>query len=494
MKSYEREIIKAGITNEEWIIRQLTLLYNKAYDDIEEKIKHLTSRYENEGLQSIIYQLDYQKALKTQIKGILDVLYADEHTKISEYLNICYEEGFLGTMYSLNKQGIPLILPIDQEQAINAIVHQSKLSKSLYERLGEDVSLLKKKVSAEISRGIANNYSLADIARNLKNVSSIGINNALRIARTEGHRIQTQSQLDAAHKAKEKGADMVKQWDSTLDGRTRESHQHLDGQIRELDEPFEINGHKVMAPGQFGVPSEDVNCRCAMLQRARWALDDDELKTLQDRAKFYGLDKTENLEDFKTKYYQAANDLTNNVNEVYNVSENNPYGFKVIKGEHSAFDDIKVSNPNYEKGREYKLNCQRCCPTYEMRRRGYDVEALPRILEGNDDISKNWQKIFKGAKWNHLKASRGLSQKKEIIELMKGFGEGARAEIYVTWKGGRSPHVFMVENIGGEIHFIDPQPGRNDVAYYFEHIMPKWTMICRLDQLEPTDLIKGCCK
>ena len=43
----------------------------------------------------------------------------------------------------------------------------------------------------------------------------------------------------------------------------------LDGQIRELDKPFEVAGRKAMYPSGF---AEDIHCRCALLQRAR--LDD----------------------------------------------------------------------------------------------------------------------------------------------------------------------------------------------------------------------------
>ncbi len=48
---------------------------------------------------------------------------------------------------------------------------------------------------------------------------------------------------------------------------------------------------EVMYPGGFGIASQDVNCRCALLQRARWALDANELKILKERAAYYDLDK-----------------------------------------------------------------------------------------------------------------------------------------------------------------------------------------------------------
>ena len=41
--------------------------------------------------------------------------------------------------------------------------------------------------------------------------------------------------------------------------------------------------------------------------------------------------------------------------------------------------DRTNANPNYYKGKEYQVNCQRCVPTYEMRRRGIDAEALSSL-------------------------------------------------------------------------------------------------------------------
>lgn len=141
-------------------------------------------------------------------------------------------------------------------------------------------------------------------------------NNAIRIARTEGHRIQNEATLDGQHEAKKKGADIVKQWDATLDSRTRPEHREADGQIMELDEPFDVGGEKMQAPGVGGSAKNVCNCRCCLLQRAKWALDDDELKTLQERAAFFGLDKTQSFNDFKQKYLKLPDNAdTMNVKE-----------------------------------------------------------------------------------------------------------------------------------------------------------------------------------
>ena len=151
----------------------------------------------------------------------------------------------------------------------------------------------------------------------------------------------------------------MKQWDSTLDGRTRTTHRQLDGQIRELDEPFEIDGMKVDAPGMFGNPAEDCNCRCAVLQMARWALDETELDTLKERAEYFGLDKTEDFEDFKGKYLNISEadirkvDLTTSFIPAQTIEEAEEYikqfignGYSPIFKNQAIYKGISVENAN----------------------------------------------------------------------------------------------------------------------------------------------------
>ncbi len=303
MNKREKEVFQALIENEKVVLLRLEKQYQTALNDINRKIRLLTT---DELTQSKIYQIEYQKALKKQIEGILDKLQGDEYSTIQQYLHDCYTQGFVGTAYDMAGQGIPLIMPIDQAAAVRAIMTDSKISEGLYNALGVDVKDLKKAISNEVTRGIATNQTFSDIARNIRNVANVPMSNAKRIARTEGHRIQQASAYDAQKTAKTKGADVVKQWDSTLDGGTRPTHRRLDGQIREVDEPFEMDGKKAMYPGKFGDPAEDCNCRCVSLTRARWGLDEDELQTLKERAKFFGLDKTDSFEDFQKKYLKAA--------------------------------------------------------------------------------------------------------------------------------------------------------------------------------------------
>lgn len=227
-------------------------------------------------------------------------MHQKEFKTVNEYLNGCYNKAFTGNMYVLHGEGIPLIVPIDQEKVVRAVQINSKINKGLYSRLGEDVDLLNRKITAQISRGVATGMSYSQMAQQLAGYTKIGYNNAVRITRTEGHRIQQESTMDACYAARERGADVVKQWDATMDANTRESHQMVDGEVRALDEKFS-NG--LMYPGDpSGSAAEVINCRCVLLQRAKWALDQRELDRLKERASFYGLDKRKSFDEFNKKY------------------------------------------------------------------------------------------------------------------------------------------------------------------------------------------------
>ena len=154
-----------------------------------------------ENIQTIVYQQQYQNAIKAQLEVALAQLQSGEYATISDYLTRCYQNGYMGVMYDLTGQGIPLIIPMDQQAVVKALQIDSKISKGLYNRLGEDVSVLKKNIRAEVSRGIVNGSSWNEIGEKISlgmnsTIDMFGFNkaknNSIRIARTEGHRIQNQ--------------------------------------------------------------------------------------------------------------------------------------------------------------------------------------------------------------------------------------------------------------------------------------------------------------
>ena len=512
MNKREKEVAKAQLAAEQAVLKDLEKQYKSALNEINQKvklfeydIKMLDDALSMEGLddsaravlqsqkQSKVYQKQFQEALKGQVGGILDRLHGNNYSTIDEYLKQCYTDGFLGTMYDIAGQGIPMVMPIDQAAAVKAVMTDSKVSEGLYNALGVDVGDLKKAISSEITRGIASGLTYRDIARNISNRTMAPLNRAKTIARTEGHRIHQASTMDAQHRAKEKGADVVKQWDASLDGKTRPTHRRLDGQIREVDEPFEVDGKTAMAPGHFGKPGEDINCRCVSLTRARWALDEDELQTLRERAEYFGLDKTKDFADFKEKYLKAAaKPIANSINSSTIISGEYPEYSRIIR-DVDAVEDAKKTNPNYSNhAYEYTHNCQRCVPAWELRQRGFDVIAQPCKPAGEHDALKTspfnlWQfNPFDKDVSKRIQADRTGNGKDQIIEFLKASGNGARVEIVVAWDYNPAEgHAFAAKNVDGEILFIDPQNGKSGkyVEDYFNRVVQGETKWLRIDKL-----------
>lgn len=306
MLKREKEVFGFLLDTEEAVMKELEEQYRKALEDINTCIMVMQA---DELTQSKVYRIEYQKTLKKQVEAILEKLHSDEFTCMQQYLSGTYTDAYVGTVYALHGQGVPVLMPIDQKAAVKAVLTDSKINTDLYTHLGVDITKLKKAIRNEITRGIASGMLFQDIARNVSFTTGTPLNRAKNIVQTEGHRIQQASAHDARHHAISRGADLVKQWDATLDGATRDTHRKLDGQIREVDEPFEMDGKEAQYPGDFNDPAEDCRCRCVALSRARSALDEAELETMKERAKFFDLDKTKDFEDFKKKYLKAAQTL-----------------------------------------------------------------------------------------------------------------------------------------------------------------------------------------
>lgn len=149
--------------------------------------------------------------------------------------------------------------------------------------------------------------------------------------------------------------------------------------------------------------------------------------------------------------------------------------------------NLRKTNPNYVPQTEWSINCQRCVPTYEMRRRGYDVTAFPK-LDPNDYLCRHPFDVWKNP---HINRTSGTGME-SIAEKMTEWGDGARAQIVVVWRVVPSGHTFIAENVGGEVRFIDPQTGDEDVSRYFNRVADNQTLFCRIDDLIPSDYILQC--
>jgi len=132
----------------------------------------------------------------------------------------------------------------------------------------KDKAWNQKKIAAAVAQGILQGTSIPKLAKRI--ATDIGYSNMdamIRYARTAMTGAQNAGRMDALHRAKGLGVKVKKQWLATLDSRTRDSHQQMDGVTVDVDEEFKTPlGSKMQYPGDLaGKPGDIWNCRCTMV-------------------------------------------------------------------------------------------------------------------------------------------------------------------------------------------------------------------------------------
>lgn len=131
----------------------------------------------------------------------------------------------------------------------------------------KDIVWNNKKIQSEMLQGLLQGKSIPSLATSIaKAVGESNRKSAIRSARTMTTGVQNAGRVAGYDRAKAMGINTRMQWVATLDGRTRHEHRLLDGQIRDTDEPFEVNGEEIRFPGDPQAdPSLVYNCRCTLI-------------------------------------------------------------------------------------------------------------------------------------------------------------------------------------------------------------------------------------
>ena len=190
----------------------------------------------------------------------------------------------------------------------------------------------------------------------------------------------------------------------------------------------------------------------------------------------------------------------------------------IKRDEEMTFEEANElrGNINFGKGNEYGVNCQSCVVANELRRRGYDVTALPNLeKKGNipHELSyrTNWAwidpktmvmpvkktagGIYDVTRTGALKSKSIKELTKELVELVK---EPGRYHIDFSWKGRNSGHIITLEkSLDGKIVIYDPQTGKiKNWGELSKEISLKYGVnVLRVDNLlVNTDIINGIVK
>ncbi len=347
MNSEQKDVARTQLNSEKDALEELKANYNAAIMDIDDRLKEL---YGKEQTQAVVYQEGFQKQLKAQLEDTLQELKDKNVNSVQGYLNTVYEDGYGGVLYDLSKNVTQITTPISAKNMAASVKYSAEhipISRYLY----KNVNKFAKQIQTAVSTGIAAGSRWKDVAIQIASAGESNMRHSFLIARTEGARVQSEAESDAQKDAKDRGLDIVKQWDSTMDSRTRPDHVLLDGQVREIGEKFQVNGHEADGPCQFGMASEDIQCRCKSVTRPRWAVDGNWNKRDQESWKAINTDDSESYAEWKKLYQEDFKlgqnvDLTKKTEPVVKVASTKKEARKatvdrIANGFNAVFEDNK---------------------------------------------------------------------------------------------------------------------------------------------------------
>lgn len=163
-------------------------------------------------------------------------------------------------------------------------------------------------------------------------------------------------------------------------------------------------------------------------------------------------------------------------------------------------------NPAYKK--KFTINCQSCVVAHELRRRGFDVEAIgktknsiPAILSRHTELAwldkdGNTPKST-SVGWVYSPGDADATAASMIANLEAATKEVGRYHIKWTWYTMTSGHIITCERLkNGTLRIYDPQCGEiiTDFATYGKRFLHGTLKILRVDNLRLNPLYAGCLK
>lgn len=182
-----------------------------------------------------------------------------------------------------------------------------------------------------------------------------------------------------------------------------------------------------------------------------------------------------------------------------------------------AADGTSV-NPDYSKGGDYGINCQSCTLAYELRCRGYNIEARPRGDVSKGGSGKLGDMLSRDAASAYIDTETGKpphqvslicknsNKRSDCMTMLNAIDKimlpGERYAFRCKWKGIPSGHIFnLAKTKSGKLCLIDSQSGTfltgkdNVFKKYFRFNLPMENIrIFRTDNAQITQEYEGVLK
>lgn len=245
---------------------------------------------------AMLQRAGYEARFLKEIQEQVDVATKMQAARLRTTVGKAYEFAYKSMVEGVEKaaagiEGLEDIFEaaeaITPEQ-IKAVVNNPVSGLTLNDRLEKHRKDIIYNIKQTVGVGLMNGDRYTTMAKRIAESLDGDYKKAIRIVRTETHRVREAGNIDAALKVDEELQNgtsemrMVKTWRSMQDERVRPqqrrktkkgwvtkmgksppNHMKMDGQIVLANELFDLGGGvKAMAPGQSGNAADDINCRC----------------------------------------------------------------------------------------------------------------------------------------------------------------------------------------------------------------------------------------
>ena len=292
---------------EQSAVKELKNLYRQLMKEIGERVAESYARYADPETGAIDYAVLHRDGMDArlleEIMRSAGIASLEECRIIEQLAKESYAKCYDGMVSAVQRaatddalqerlQTIRAVAPEVIAEAVHNPVNGLTLADRLEKKRGEIIYGIKQSVGVGLSQGDRYDTMTRRIAETLAGADGAGgyYGKAVRIARTEAHRVREAGNSDAAAALQEKAAlagyQMLKRWNTMKDERVRPNrryktkkgwksgkpgfynHAAMDGVEIPLNEDFKLpSGASGPAPGKMGVAGEDINCRCFLTYR-----------------------------------------------------------------------------------------------------------------------------------------------------------------------------------------------------------------------------------
>ena len=260
MKNKLNTVTKLTEKKEKAFIKELNKAYNNSYKEMKLLLTKQIAKLKTDVFtQEEMLKFNRLDNLVKNLEKELKVVEGLQTNQINTFLKDSYELNYYHTAYALEtetqvKMGFSIL---DREQVAKAI--NNPLTNIA---LDDNKKAARQGIRRALTQSVVKGEGIQKTARGIAKQLEMSANRATRIVRTETTGIMGSARQDAMVQAGKK-VKLKKQWEATLDDRTRDRHSEMNGEVVDIDKPFS-NG--LMYPGdQSGDAEQIVNCRCTMI-------------------------------------------------------------------------------------------------------------------------------------------------------------------------------------------------------------------------------------